>query len=237
VIRVLVDPSALSAGRGEITGDDHHYLFRVRRLAPGAAIVVFDGVGAEADAVVDTIEATRATVRIGAARREPAPALAVTVIQALIKGDRMDWCIQKLVEVGVERVIAVATERAVVRLDAERAASRTERLATIAREAAKQCRRATVPAIEVATLADALARPADLRLIAQPHARPLREVWDTPAATATVLVGPEGGLSPAEVDRAIAAGFEPVSLGATVLRAETAGVVATAALLLARNPS
>jgi 16S rRNA (uracil1498-N3)-methyltransferase len=119
-----------------------------------------------------------------------------------------------------------------VKLDTERAASRQTRLAAIAREAAKQARRAAVPAVEVARLDDALALPADLRLVCMPAARPLREVW-TRTGAASIVVGPEGGLSPAEVDRAIAAGFEPIGLGPNVLRAETAGVVAASALRIA----
>lgn len=232
-MRLFVAPEALAAGRAEVTGDDHHYLFRVRRLAVGAKVTVFDGAGAEADAEVVAIEAERAALAIGAARREPAPALHVTVVQALIKGDRMDWCVQKLVEVGADRIVAVATDRAVVRLDAERAASRQARLATIAREAAKQSRRAAIPAVDVLGFDQALAIVADLRLVCLPGGRPLRELWARPATSALLLVGPEGGLSQAEVERALAAGFEAVSLGSTVLRAETAGVAAVAALKIA----
>jgi 16S rRNA (uracil1498-N3)-methyltransferase len=232
-MRLWVSPAALAAGRAEITGDDHHYLFRVRRLTVGARVIAFDGEGGEADGEVVEIEAARAVVRLEAVRREPAPALHLTVVQALIKGDRMDWCIQKLVEVGADRIVLVATDRCVVRLDPERAASRQGRMAAIAREAAKQSRRAVIPAVEVASLDDALAAPAELRLVCLPSARPLREVWATPARTGAILVGPEGGLAPGEIDRALAAGFEAVSLGPTVLRAETAGVAAVAALRIA----
>jgi 16S rRNA (uracil1498-N3)-methyltransferase len=229
-MRLWVSPEALAAGRAEITGDDHHYLFRVRRLTVGARVVAFDGEGGEADGEVVEIAAARAVVRLEAVRREPAAALHITVVQALIKGDRMDWCVQKLVEVGVSRIVVVAAERSVVRLDPERAASRQARLTAIAREAAKQSRRAVIPPVELATFDDAVAAPADLRLVCLPAARPLRELWGTAARTASILVGPEGGLSPAEIDRALAAGYEAVSLGPTVLRAETAGLVAVSAL-------
>ncbi len=215
-----------------VRGDDHHYLFRVRRLTVGDAVTVFDGQGGEADAVVESIGAVEATLRVGPARREPAPALHLTVIQALIKGERMDWCIEKLVEVGVDRIVVVATERAVVKLDAARAASRLARLSTVAREAAKQARRAVVPAVELASLDEALAIPAALRLCCHPVAAGPLPVG-TAAASAVILVGPEGGLAPGELDRASAAGFEAVSLGPTVLRAETAGPAAVAALKLA----
>jgi len=233
-VRVLVSAAALASGRAVVTGDDHHYLFRVRRLAPGARLVVFDGEGGEADAEVETVEAVAATLRLGPARREPPPGLHLTVIQGLIKGDRMDWCVQKLVEVGADRILLVPTERAVVRLDGERAASRQARMAAIAREAAKQSRRAVVPPVEVVGLDAALATPAELRLVCHPAAaRPLREHLATTAASAAILVGPEGGLSPAEVERAGAAGFEAVSLGRGVLRAETAGVAVVSAFRIA----
>jgi 16S rRNA (uracil1498-N3)-methyltransferase len=235
-MRVLVDAASIAAGRAVVRGDDHHYLFRVRRLAPGARLVVFDGEGTEADAEVEQVAAEEAVLRVENPRREAAPALRITVIQGLIKGERMDWCVQKLVEVGVDRIVLVATERAVVKLDPARAASRKDRLAAIAREAAKQARRATVPGIEVATLAEALATPADLRLVCHPSAElALRDVLPRPASSAALLVGPEGGLAPGEVERALSAGFEAVRLGGTVLRAETAGVAAVAALRLGRS--
>ncbi len=233
-MRVLVSAEAIAAGTARIAGDDHHYLFRVRRLAPGDAVTVFDGVGGEADAVVERVAATEAWLRVGAPRREPPPGLHLTVIQALIKGERMDWCVEKLVEVGVDRIIVVATDRAVVKLDADRSVSRQARLAVIAREAAKQARRAVVPPVTVTGFVEALAIEAELRLCCHPvAARPLGALLGTAARSAAILVGPEGGLTPAELDRAAAAGFEAVSLGPTVLRTETAGPVAVAALRIA----
>jgi 16S rRNA (uracil1498-N3)-methyltransferase len=233
-VRLLVPAAALASGRVEVRGDDHHYLFRVRRLPVGATVIVFDGEGAEADAVVERVDAERAELRVGAARREPAATPRLTVVQAVVKGDRMDWCVQKLVEVGVDRLVLVTTERCVVRLDAERAEARRARLQTIAAEAAKQARRATVPAVEWSTFDAALAGDG-LRLVCHPQSsRSLADHLGTSAAAVTFLVGPEGGLTPAELDRAAAAGFEAVALGPTVLRAETAGVAAVAAFRLAR---
>lgn len=235
-MRLLIAADALAAGRVVVTGDDHHYLFRVRRLTIGDAVTVFDGEGGEADATVERIGADDASLVVGAPRREPPPALHLTVIQALIKGERMDWCVEKLVEVGVDRIIVVATDRAVVKLDADRSVSRQARLAVIAREAAKQARRAVVPPVTVTGFAEALAVQAELRLCCHPvAARPLGALLGTAARSAAILVGPEGGLTPAELDRAGAAGFEAISLGPTVLRTETAGPVAVAALRIAER--
>ena len=235
-MRVLVDPAALASGRAVVTGDDHHYLFRVRRLAPGARLVAFDGEGGEADAEVASVAADHAVLALGAPRREPPPTLHLTVIQGLIKGERMDWCVQKLVEVGADRIVLVQTERAVVRLDGDRAASRQARLAAIAREAAKQSRRAAVPPVELVALDAALARPAGLRLVCHPAAAaPLRDHLATRERSVAILVGPEGGLAPGELERAATAGFEAVSLGRGVLRAETAGVAAVSAFRISRD--
>jgi 16S rRNA (uracil1498-N3)-methyltransferase len=234
-VRLWVPAEALAGGRARVAGDDHHYLFRVRRLAVGDRLTAFDGEGAEADATVEAVAADEAWLALGPARREPPPGLHLTVLQAAIKGDRMDWCVQKLVEVGVDRVVVVQTARTVVRLEGERLASRQARLAAIARDAARQARRATVPPVELLGLDAALALPADLRLVFHPAAaRPLREWLGAPACAAALLVGPEGGLDGAELERATRAGFEPASLGATVLRAETAGVAAVAALRLCK---
>ncbi len=236
-MRLLVPAAAFAHGHAEITGDDHHYLFRVRRLAVGDGVVVFDGDGAEADAVVERVDAERATLRLGEARREAPTLPRLTVVQALIKGDRMDWCVQKLVEVGVDHVVLVVAERSVVRLDGARAEARRVRLASIAREAAKQARRATVPEVAWATYDEALGGEG-LRLVCHPRsARALAHHLATAAPSVTLLVGPEGGFSPGEIDRATAAGFEAVALGSTMLRAETAGVAAVAAFRLARSTS
>jgi len=232
-VRVRVKPAALVAGDIAIDGDGHHYLARVRRLGPGDPVVVFDGAGREAPAVVTAVDADRVVVRAAAPRPAPAPAPRIVVLQALIKGDRMDWCVEKLVEVGADRIVLVAAERSVVRLDAERARSRQRRLQALAEAAARQCGRADVPPVsEPLPLAAALAEAAacEARRVCHPSAgEPLAAIA---AASVAVLIGPEGGLAPAELDAALAAGFAPVALGPHTLRAETAGPVAVAGIRL-----
>jgi 16S rRNA (uracil1498-N3)-methyltransferase len=237
VIRVRIEPSALAAGDVAVTDDGHHYLTRVLRLAPGARVVLFDGEGREADGVITAIDATTARVAAGAVRPALAPLPRITVLQALIKGDRMDWCIEKLVEVGADAIVLVAAERAVVRLDGERAAARQKRLQAVAEAASRQCGRADVPPVSMPlALPAALAAAAscEILLVCHPGAGPSPAARG--AASAAILVGPEGGLAPGELDRALAAGFVPVSLGPYVLRAETAGPVAVAALRLPAGP-
>ncbi len=228
-------PARLAAGDLVVEGDDHAYLFRVRRLAVGDAVVVFDGAGREAGAVVREVDGARARLEVGAVGAVARPAPHVTVVQALLKGERMDWCLEKLVEVDTDEIVVCETARGVVRLDGERRARRLARWQTIAREAARQCGRADVPAVRAsATLDDALAdrrvAGAAVRLVGDPSSStPLLQAARTPGDL-VLLVGPEGGLTPDELTRAAAAGFVGVSLGATVLRAETAGAAAIFAI-------
>ena len=235
--RVLVAPGRLVAGRLSVGGDDHAYLFRVRRLAVGDAVVLFDGAGREAPAVAIEIGATHAVLEVAAPREVPRPAPHVTVVQAALKGERMDWCLEKLVEVGADAIVVVETARAVVRLDDERRARRQVRHQRIAQEAARQSGRADVPPVAAAPdLKAALAGlTADVRLVADPATdAPLLTAVPATAASVALLVGPEGGLTADEVAAAVSAGFTPVSLGATILRAETAGAAAVFAIRAAR---
>jgi len=231
--RLLVAPPRLVAGRLTIDGDDHAYLFRVRRLAVGDAIVVFDGAGREAPAVAVEVGAAHAVLDVAAPREVPRPAPHVTVVQSALKGERMDWCLEKLVEVGADAVVVVETARAVVRLDADRRAKRQVRHQRIAQEAARQCGRADVPpVVALPDLKAALAGlAAEVRLVADPATdAPVLAAVPLTAASVALVVGPEGGLTVDEIAAAVAAGCVPVSLGATVLRAETAGAAAVFAI-------
>lgn len=229
--RALVD--TLASGELTITGDEHHYLFRVRRLTIGDAIEVADADGRVAVARVRSIAADAAVVVVDAIAAAPGPRLRVTVLQALIKGERMEWCIEKLAEVGADEIVLIDTARAVVRLEGDRAEARRARLESVARAAARQSRQGMPTVVGPMGFVAALAATsAATRLVCHPaaHDRPL--AWPSGTPSVAILVGPEGGLTADEVDRAVASGYQPVSLGAGVLRAETAGVVACAHLRL-----
>jgi 16S rRNA (uracil1498-N3)-methyltransferase len=231
--RLFVEPARLAAGRLVVDGEAYAYLFRVRRLAAGDAVVIADGAGREADAVATQIGDAEAVLEVAAPRAVVRPAPAITVVQAVLKGERMDWCLEKLVETGADAVLPVETERTVVRLDGERRARRQERHQRIALEAARQCGRADVPPVAVAAgLAEVLAAvDAEVRIVADPGSdRPLLAAVPPDTATLALLIGPEGGLATDELARAADAGFVGVSLGDTVLRAETAGAAAIAAI-------
>jgi len=232
-----VAPESLGASSLTLSGDDYHYLFRVRRLKVGSRVVVFDGEGRQASAVVERVEPDRAFLRVEAPSPAEGPARPrIRVLLPLIKGDRMDWCIQKLAELGVSLIVPIRTSRCVVRLSGEREGKRTSRWLTIAREAARQSRSDEVPDLQRVTdfedaVAEAASAPLKLVFWERVRERSLRAALPAePPAGVALLLGPEGGLSPEVVDRAIAAGFVPVGLGPRVLRAETAAIAAVAAL-------
>lgn len=235
--RLLVSPAALDdAAAGAalvIDGDGHHHLARVLRLEPGAPVEVIDGAGRRAATTIDRVEPDRTLLSL-AGPVETAPRAGPELISAvaLIKGERMDWAIAKLVELGVDRIVPVRCERCVVKVTGARAEARRERYARLAESAARQCGRADLPAIDpIADFAVALSRlDSDARLIFSPVADlPIGEALPATCGSIALATGPEGGFTPAEIELAVAAGFIPARLGPRILRAETAAVAALAA--------
>lgn len=217
-----------------LDGAEAHRVAHVWRLAAGDAIVVFDGRGCECPAVIERIGKSGVTLKAGAAsaidRESP---LAVTLAQGISSGERMDYTIQKAVELGVHAIQPLATERSVVRLTAERAAKRVAHWQAVAVAACEQCGRNRVPQVlPVAALAAWLAaNPASAqRLTLSPRASQALRELERPSGPIVLLVGPEGGLAPRELSDAQALGFTSVRLGPRVLRTETAALAALAAM-------
>lgn len=238
MIRVRVAPGVLVADATlTLAGDEHTYVAYARRAAVGDALELFDGGGAVAAASIASIAADHTQVVVGAVRLVPAAGPSLTSLLPLIKGDRMDEAIAKLVEVGVDRIVTYDAARAVVRLDGDRVADRVRRWNVVAGAAARQAGRAIAPAVSAPVgLAQIFAElPADVaRWVAVPTAEaPPR--WPDAATAGVLLTGPEGGLTAEELAAARLAGFVPVRLGPFVLRAETAPAVAVA-LLRAATP-
>ncbi len=223
----------LAQGALRVTGDDHHYLAHVLRAAPGEEVILFDGRGGEARARVGAVAGDAIGLDVGEVRRTPAPRLEVTLLLALLKGEKMDLVVQKATELGASRIVPVLAERSVLRLDPGRAGTRIARWQKIAREAARQSGRADAPAIAAPEPPEAaFAGASGLRVLFHERADlPLRRVLPTaPPARAAVATGPEGGFTDAEVEAAAAAGFAVCGLGPRVLRAETAAIVALAVI-------
>ena len=214
-----------------IAGDDGHHLQRVRRLTAGETVTAADGSGAwRAYAVTEVATARLTLAARGEVENACAPRVSVSLALALTKGG-LDDVVAAATELGVVRVIPVRSERVVVRWDAQRARKAVVRLRAVAREAAMQSRRACIPIVdEVVDLAALIGRP-DLVVAARDGLRPSElAVRTSPDGTTgwTVLVGPEGGLAPAEL-----AALDPaprLRLGAHVLRAATAPLAAVAVL-------
>ena len=226
MLRIFVDPELLAAGELVVRGDEHHYLAHVRRARPGDAVELLDGAGRRAAATIARIGERDTAIVAGAPEVIAAAPPFVRALVPLIKGDRMDSCIEKLVEVGVDAIVVWPAARSVARLDDARRDARLAKYRAIAQAAARQSGRAQVPDIgAVDSLAAALAAlPDGMRVVLDPTSD---ASLDAGAATdVTIVSGPEGGLAPDELDRL--SGFVAVGLGPRVLRAETAPMVAVA---------
>ena len=195
---------------------DAHHLGRVLRVRPGAELTLADGVGGWcAGRYAGGAEVEPA----GELQHEPVPAPEITIAFALTKADKPELVVQKLTELGADRIVAFAAARSVVQWDPAKAARNVERWQAVAREAAMQCRRARRPVIEpVTTFAEVAARPG--AVLAAPDGDP------PSLARPVVLIGPEGGWTPEE-SAALAA---HVALADHVLRAETAAITACSVL-------
>lgn len=212
-----------------------HHAARVLRLAVGDPVTVFNGAGGESEARIVLMSKDRVAVRVGPWQaREVEPVVRVALLQGLSARERMDFSVQKAVELGVAEIFPVETRRSVMRLAHERAARRVEHWQNLVVAACEQSGRNRVPAVHpVSTLSDWLgAHPQpsnEQRLILSPLAA--TRLRDLPAPQRLLLLaGPEGGFAPDEMDMARACGFTPVRLGPRVLRTETAALAALAAV-------
>jgi len=236
VIRLLAPlPSPLPATL-TLEGERFHYLVRVLRLAEGDGLEVFDGLGRACPAKVARVGPATAELSLGE-EVEQRKGAALSLIQGMPKGDKLEWVLQKGTELGATHFFPADTARSVVKLSAERAQERVKRWVKIVEEAARQCQRADVPWVEPPRLLlDAVAAlpqgTAVLVLDEEERARPLSHAFrEVPAlAPLALVVGPEGGLERAEVAGLVALGGQAVSLGTRILRTETAALVGLALL-------
>jgi 16S rRNA (uracil1498-N3)-methyltransferase len=213
----------------DVGGEDGHHLARVLRLHAGEAVTVADGSGAWRPYRVSALR-SGGTVRLeatGGPDREPVSDPGLAVAFALTKGDKPDLVVQKLTELGVDRILPVVAERSVSRPSGDRAAAAVERWRRVAREASRQCRRATLPAVEDVTSLDKLTGHSGL-VVAERGGATAGALGPPPGSELLVVVGPEGGLTDGEVNRL--GPWARLDLGPHILRAETAALAAAAVL-------
>lgn len=220
-----------------LEGEEAHHCLDVMRCREGDRIIVFNGAGTEAE--VEITAASRGSVALSTrlVLNTPRPPVAITLGQAVPKGKNMDLIIQKATELGASRIVPLLSERTVVQLDGEDPGKKRQKWQRVAIEACKQCGQNWVPEVAAPVKVEAFLRQVKdpLRLIAAigPDSRPLKtllagraQAGEASPDAATVMIGPEGDFTPAEISSALSHGFLPLSLGPIILRSETAAIYA-----------
>jgi 16S rRNA (uracil1498-N3)-methyltransferase len=233
----LADRAAMERGSIALSGAEGRHAATVRRLAVGERADVTDGAGTIAECVVTGAGSGVIELAVQAKRAVPAPEPRIVVVQAIPKGDRGELAVEIMTEVGVDAVVAWQAERCVARWRGERADKALARWQATAREAAKQSRRAWIPEVTGPEATPAVVRrvaAAGLAILLDPEApTALGRIGMRGHAEIVMIVGPEGGVSPAETEAMVRAGAVPARLGPTVVRSSSAGAVAAALALAA----
>jgi 16S rRNA (uracil1498-N3)-methyltransferase len=229
--RIYTDSPLTTGGQCELDENAAQHVGRVLRMQPGQALLLFNGDGMDYTATITESGKKRVEVQVEeAVPNQTESCLDITLGQTLSKGDRMDYAVQKAVEMGVTSIVPLSTERCDVKLKGDREDKRLRHWRQVAISAAEQCGRARVPEIHpVMALPDWFEHTGDcdLRLVLHHRTEQSLGSLEKPSRVA-LMVGPEGGLNPDEITAAEAAGFLPVALGPRVLRTETAPVAAIA---------
>ncbi len=213
-----------------ISGETARHLSGALRAKPQEEIFLVDERRTRYTAKIEQVDRNKITVRILSSSLAPARLQTLTVAQGLLKGDKMDWVIQKVTELGVDRIVPLITARTIKRPPQERRLRQQSRWERVALEAAQQSGRDTIPRVDPPLAFETyLKEPADLKIIfwEKEIRAPAALFGDLASAPATIsiLLGPEGGFSKGEVAVAREAGYRSTSLGPRTLRAETAAVV------------
>lgn len=230
--RFFVDLPLAPGARVRLPDAVAHHAFRVLRLSEGSDIVLFNGHGGEHAALLGNAQQADALVQ-SFTDIEREPPIALTLVQALVATEKLDWIVEKATELGAAQLLLLPTERSVVRLAGERLGRRLQHLRSVARAACEQCGRNRLPQVSAvgsfAEVAELL--PAQTScLILTPESAEAAQLPPSPRAVC-VAVGPEGGFTAHELRAAVTAGFSIARLGPRVLRTETAGLAALASLL------
>ncbi len=232
----FVEPNQINEKDKSVTmvGTDVNHVKNVLRMKPGEKVLVSNGQDGKtyqceiADFAEDMVYLQLLAVSEDTTELPGR----IYLFQGLPKADKMEWIVQKAVELGVYEVIPVATKRCVVKLDDKKAKGKISRWQGIAEAAAKQSKRSVIPKVaDPMTFGEALqyASGLDVRIIPYEHAEDMRKTREIveavrPGQSVAVFIGPEGGFEESEIEKALAAGVEPITLGKRILRTETAGL-------------
>ncbi|MEW6377587.1 MAG: 16S rRNA (uracil(1498)-N(3))-methyltransferase [Thermodesulfobacteriota bacterium] len=229
--RFYVPQPQIEKGMLRIKGDEVRHIRRVLRFKAGDEIVVFDGEGKEYEGTIVEENPISVVVRVQnilSSKREPP--LEITLAQSLLKGEKMDYLIQKAIELGIKELIPFYSSRSVPHLEKARRLRRHHRWEKIAIEASKQCGRGVIPVIkplqEYSEMLQTVSSDSLRLILWEKEGTRLKEVLGGAEEKTKVffIVGPEGGLSQEEVEQAKKTGFIPITLGERILRAETASL-------------
>jgi len=235
--RFFVKKDDIVDNTATITGEDLKHISKVLRMAPGDKVMLCDGEGYQYLAEISEITKEAARLEIVESERcASEPVQRITLYQGLPKGDKMEFIVQKCVELGITEIVPVAAERSIVRIKPGEFGGKRTRYQRVAYEAAKQCGRGIIPEVaDLATFKSADMTRHDLIIIAYEDEKgtTLKSLLKTnsKARDIAIVIGPEGGLERAEVDMLIQKGGTAVTLGPRILRTETAGMAALAMIL------
>lgn len=237
--RFFVDDQGFIDGHGWLSQEEAAHALRVLRLRPGDAVELSDGRQRYAALLEEPVEG-RLGARLLEALPDNEPGLRITLYQGLPKGEKMDFIVQKATEIGAAAIVPVCLSRCVARPDGKAAQRQQVRWQRIAREAAKQCGRATIPQVSAPLdWRDFLAQAAQMPILLVPWEEAagdgsnivgaLGGVFDGDAG---ILIGPEGGIAPGEMESLVGLGAVTVDLGPRILRTDTAAIAALTLALL-----
>lgn len=239
--RYFIDPDQWNGEMIRIEGSDVHHITRVMRMHPGERVICCDGKGTDLLAELETVEEDVVCLRV--LKQTPSrgePAVAVTVAQAVPKGDKWEWVLQKGTELGAASFLPVLTARTVVKLEAKKAGKKRERWQKIVKEAAEQSHRGRIPMVDSVIAWQQLLHtfPAYDRVLFayEQGGAPLPQVLAQHSCKRVmIVVGPEGGFTAEEAEQAEAGGAVPITLGARILRAETAPLALLSCIMYAHG--
>lgn len=231
----FVEKDALINECVNITGGEAAHMIKTLRMREGDSLTLFDGEGGCADAVLESVSQKEACAKIlRRYRSDTEPKLKITLFQAIPKNPKMDFIVQKAVEIGVCEIVPMRTKRIVAKMDKD---SKTERLRKIALEAAKQCGRAFLPKVhepmDFKAALEAAAQRCEKIIIPYECEKEgsIKDALGDGVSSCAIFIGPEGGFEESEVTEALSFGAKKITLGKRILRTETAGLIASALCL------